>query len=82
MESSICTIFAYSDFFFWSVDCRILVTKLYFLLQTILSLWPVLILLIFSGWDIKKDQFLFLVTFLAVFLLVCKLSVNCLLHGF
>ena len=27
----------------------------------------------FGGWDIKKGQFQFLVTFLAVFFLVCKL---------
>ena len=32
-----------------------------------------LILEIFSGWDIEKGQFNFLVTFLAVFFLVCKL---------
>ena len=53
--------------FFWSVNCTILVCKLYLLFQTILNLWPVLILEIFSGWDIKKGQFQFLVTFLAVF---------------
>ena len=45
-----------------------------------LNLWPVLILEIFSCWDIEKDQLKFLVTFLAVFfqsvnctILVCKL---------
>ena len=59
--------------FFWSVNCTILVCKLYLLFQTILNLWPVLILEIFSGWDIKKGQFQFLVTFLAVFFW----SVNC-----
>ena len=31
-----------------------------------------LIFELFSGWDIKKGQFQFLVTFLAVFFLVCK----------
>ena len=59
--------------FFWSVNCTILVCKLYLLFQTILNLCPVLILEIFSGWDIKKGQFQFLVTFLAVFFW----SVNC-----
>ena len=45
-----------------------------------LNLWPVLILEIFSCWDIEKGQLKFLVTFLAVFfqsvnctILVCKL---------
>ena len=41
--------------------------------ETILDLWSVLILEIFSSWDIKKGQFQFLVTFLAVFFW----SVNC-----
>ena len=59
--------------FFWSVNCTILACKLCLLFQTILNLWPVLILEIFSGWDIKKGQFQFLVTFLAVFFW----SVNC-----
>ena len=66
--------------FFWSVICTILVRKLCLTFQTILNLWPVLILEIFSCWDIKKGQFQFLVTFLAVFfqsvnstILVCKL---------
>ena len=59
--------------FFWSVNCTILVSKLDLLFQTIFNLWPVLILEIFSGWDIKKGQFQFLVTFLAVFFW----SVNC-----
>ena len=65
--------------FFWSANCTILVCKLCLLFQTILDLWSVLILEIFSGWDIKKGQFQFsswdikqgqfqfLVTFLAVF---------------
>ena len=75
MESWICTIFAYSDFF--------LVGKLYNiglqimpLFQTILNWCPVLILEIFICWDIKKGQFQFLVTFLAVFFW----SVNCTNH--
>ena len=59
--------------FFWSSDCTIFVCNLWLLLQTILDLWPVLILEIFSCWDIKKGQFQFLVTFLAVFFW----SVNC-----
>ena len=44
-----------------------------FLFQSILNLWPVLLLEIFSSWDIKKGQFQFLVTFAAVFFW----SVNC-----
>ena len=59
--------------FFWSVNCTILACKLCLLFQTILNLWPVLILEIFSGWGIKKGQFQFLVTFVAVFFW----SVNC-----
>ena len=59
--------------FFWSANCTVLVCKLCLLFQTILDLWPVLILEIFSSWDIKKGQFQFLVTFLAVFFW----SVNC-----
>ena len=58
---------------FWSVNCTSLVCKLSVLFQTILDLWPVFILEIFSCWDIKKGQFQFLVTFLAVFFW----SVNC-----
>ena len=65
--------------FFWSVNCTILVCKLYLLFQTILNLWPVLILEIFSGWDIKKGQFQFLVTFLAVFFWSVK-STNLVLY--
>ena len=53
--------------FYWSVNCTVLVSKLYLLLQTILNWWLVLIEEIFSGWDIKKGQFRFLVTFLVVF---------------
>ena len=53
--------------FFWSANCTILVCKLCLLFQTILDLWPVLILEIFSCWDIKKGQFEFLVSFLVVF---------------
>ena len=71
-ESLICTIFVYSGFF--------LVCKLYNSDQQIMpnipnisNLWPVLILEIFSGWDVKKGQFQFLVTLLAVFFW----SVNC-----
>ena len=60
---------------FWSVNCTSLVCKLSVLFQTILDLWPVFILEIFSCWDIKKGQFQFLVTFLAVFL-VCKLYIR------
>ena len=66
IKSSICTSCAYSDFF-WSANCTVLVSKLCLLFQTILDLWPVLILEIFSCWDIKKCQFQFLVTFLVVF---------------
>ena len=58
---------------FRSANCTILVCKLCLLFQTVLDLWPVLILEIFSCWDIKKGQFQFLVTFLAVFFW----SVNC-----
>ena len=59
--------------FFWSVNFTVLVCKLYLLFQTILNLWLVLMLEIFSVWDIKKGQFQFFVTFLAVFFW----SVNC-----
>ena len=59
--------------FFWSVNCTTLVCKFNLLFQTILKLWPMLMLEIFSGWDIKNGQFQFLVTFLAVFFW----SVNC-----
>ena len=58
---------------FWSVNCTSLVCKLSVLFQTILDLWPVFILEIFSCWDIKKGQFQFLVTSLVVFFLVCNL---------
>ena len=51
--------------FFWSANCTILVCKSCSLFQTILDLWPMLILEIFSSWDIKC-QFQFLITFLAV----------------
>ena len=64
------TIFAV---FLWSVNCTILVCKLYLLFQTILNLWPVLILEIYSGWVIRTVHFQFLVTFLAVFFW----SLNC-----
>ena len=57
--------------FFWSLNCIFLVCKLYLLFQTILNLWLVLILEIFSGWNIKKGQFRFLLFWL--FFLVCKL---------
>ena len=59
--------------FSWSANCTFLVCKLCLLFQAILDLWPVLILESFSSWDIKKGQFQFLVTFLAVFFW----SVNC-----
>ena len=59
--------------FFWSINCTILVCRLYLLFQTILNLWPMLMLEISSGWDIKNGQSQFLVTFLAFFLW----SVNC-----
>ena len=72
MEISICTICAYSGFF-WSVNFTILVCKLCPLFQIIPDLWSVLILEIFGSWDIKKGQFQFLITFLAVFFW----SVNC-----
>ena len=71
MESSICTICTYSDFF-WSVNCAILVWKLC-LFDYELWFWLVLILEAFSTWDIKKSQFQFFVPFLAVFFR----SVNC-----
>ena len=58
---------------FSGLSIVILVLKLYLLFQTILDLWPVLILEVFSSWDIKKGQFQFLVNYLAVFFLVCKL---------
>ena len=53
--------------FFWSANCTILLCKLCILFQAILDLWPVLILDILGSWDIKKGQFQFSVTFLAVF---------------
>ena len=59
--------------FLWSANCIILVCKLCLLFQTILDLWPVLMLEIFSCSDIKKGQFQFLVSFLVVFFW----SVNC-----
>ena len=59
--------------FFWSSNCTILVCKLCHLFQTILDLWSVLIFETFSSWNIKKGQFQFLVTFLAIFFW----SVNC-----
>ena len=59
--------------FFWSPNCTFLVCKSFLLFQTILDLWLVLILEIFSSWGIKKSQFQFLVSFLAVFFLACKL---------
>ena len=72
IKSSICIICAYLDFFL-VCNYTILVCKLCLLFQAILDLWPVLILGIFSCWDIKKCQFQFLVTFLIAFLW----SVNC-----
>ena len=59
--------------FFWSANSRILVFKLCLLFQTVLDLWLLLILEIFSSWDFKEGHFQFLVTFLTVFLW----SVNC-----
>ena len=59
--------------FSWVINCTVLVCKLCFLFQTILDLWPLLILEIFICWNIKKGQFEYLVTFLAVFFLVGKL---------
>ena len=53
--------------FFWPANCKILVFKLCLLFQTILDLWPVLMLEIFGYWDIKKGQCQLLVTFLVVF---------------
>ena len=72
IKSLIWTICAYSNFF-CSANCTLLVCKLCLLFQIILDLWLVLILEIFSCWDIKKCQFQFLVTFLVV----CSWSVNC-----
>ena len=43
MESLICTVCTYSEFF-WSVNCTVLVCKLCFLFQTILNLCPMLII--------------------------------------
>ena len=51
--------------FFWSANCTILASKLCLLFQTILGLWPVLILEIFSSWDISY--------YFSCFFLVCKL---------
>ena len=62
-----CVLFVPIQTFFWSANCTVLVCILYLLLQTILNLWPVLILQIFSCWDINRGQFQFLVTFLVVF---------------
>ena len=59
--------------FFWSANCTFLVCKLCLLLQIILDLWSVLILEIFSSWNIKTGQFQFLVTFFSIFFW----SVNC-----
>ena len=58
--------------FFWPVNFTILVWNWCLLFQTILDSWPVSILEVFSGWDFKKGQFQFLVTFLAFFWF-CKL---------
>ena len=60
-------LFVPNQTFFWSANCTILVRKLHLLFQTILNLWPLLILEIFSYWDIKNCQFQFLVTFSVVF---------------
>ena len=57
--------------YLFNCTCTILVCKLCFLFQTILDLWPVLILEVFS---IEMSQRVkFLVTFLTVFFLVFKL---------
>ena len=56
MESSICTVYTYSDFF-WSVTCIVLVCKLCLLFQTILDLWPVLILDVFSSEILSRVSF-------------------------
>ena len=45
--------------FLWSVNCTVMVSKLCLISQTTLNLWEVLILEIFSSWDIKKGQFHF-----------------------
>ena len=52
---------------FWFANCASYFRPSYF------TLWPVLILEVFSSWDIKKGQFQFLLTFLVVFFW----SVNC-----
>ena len=74
MESLICTICVYSDFF---LVCQLYSSGLQIMLlisdHLTLDLWPVLILEVFSSWDIKKGQFQFLLTFLVVFFW----SVNC-----
>ena len=67
-----CVLILLIQTFFWSVNFKILVCKLCLLSETILDFWPVLILEMFSSWDIKKGQFQFLVTF-SCFFLVCKL---------
>ena len=68
MESLICTICVYSDFF---LVCQLYSSGLQIMPlisdHLTLDLWPVLILEVFSSWDIKKGQFQFLLTFLAVF---------------
>ena len=53
--------------FFWSVHCTVLVCKLCHLFQTILDLWPVLILEVFNHCDIKKGLLEFLLTLLTAF---------------
>ena len=66
LQRSICTICDIQTFF-WSVICKILVRKICLTFLTILNLWPMLTLVIFSCWNIKKGQYQFLVTFLAIF---------------
>ena len=77
IKSLICTICVYSDIF--------LVCKLCLLFQTILDFRPVLMLEIFSSWDIKKGQFQFLATFYLFFFFWSVKSglyfITCFEHG-
>ena len=72
----ICTICAYWDFFLVCILYRSAYCILHSVCISVYDLWPVLILEIFSCWDIEKGQFQFLVNFLVVvlfFFLLCKL---------
>ena len=66
MENSARTICIYSVFFLVCIlyNSSLQITPL---ISDYLDLWPVLIMEVLSSLDIKKVQFQFLVTFLAVF---------------